>query len=231
MLTLWKKSYDQTKQHIKKQRHYFAGKGLSSQGYGFSSNQVWMWELDYKESWVLNNWGFWTVALEKTLESPLDWKEIKPVNPKGNQSWIFIGTTNAEAEIPILCPPDAKSWLTGKDPNAGKDWRWEEKETPENEMVGWRHRLNGPEFEQAPRVGDGQGSLACCSPWCYKELDTTEWLNWSELMKEIKDDTYRWRDILCSWVGRINIMKIDYATKCSLQIHCDPLSNYQWHFP
>ena len=122
-----KKGYDQTRHHIKKQRHYFASKGLSSQKYGFSSNHVQMWELDYKESWVLKNWCFWTVVLEKTPESPLDSKEIQPVHPKGNQSWIFIGKTNVEAETPILWPPDVKTWLIWKDPDTGKDWRQEEK--------------------------------------------------------------------------------------------------------
>ena len=121
-LTPWKESYDQPRQHIKKQRHYFASKGLSSEGYGFSSSHVWMWELDYKESWAQKNWCFWTVVLEKTLESPLDCKEIQPVHPKGNQSWIFIGRTD-EAETPTLWPPDANSWSIWKDPDAGKDWR------------------------------------------------------------------------------------------------------------
>ena len=122
MLTHWKESYDQPRQHIKKQRHYFANKGLSSQGYGFSSSHVWMWQSDYKESWVPKNWGFWTVVLEKTLESPLDCKEIQPVHPKGKQSWVFTGRTDVEAETPVLWLPDAKSWLIGKDPDAGKDW-------------------------------------------------------------------------------------------------------------
>ena len=117
----WKESYDQPRQHIKKHWHYFANKGLSSQSYGFSSSHVWMWELDYKESWVPKNWCFWTVVLEKTLESPLDCKEIQQVHPKGDQSWVFIGRTDVEAETPILPPPDAKSWLIWKDPNAGKD--------------------------------------------------------------------------------------------------------------
>ena len=176
MLAPWKKSYDQLRQHIKKQRHYFANKDPSSQSYGFSSSHVWMWELDYKESWVPKNWCFWTVVLEKTLERTLDCKEIKPVHPKGNQSWIFIGRTDAEAETLILWPPDAKNWLTGKDPDAGKDWRREEKGM--TEMVGRHHWLDGHEFEQAPEVGDGQGSLACFSPWGCKESDTTELLNW-----------------------------------------------------
>ena len=113
----------------------------------FSSSHVCMWELDYKESWAQKNWCFWTVELENILESPLDCKEIKPVNPQGNQSWIFIGRTDAEAETPILWPPDAKNWLTGKDPDAGKDWRWEEKGMTKDEIVGWHHQLDGHEFE------------------------------------------------------------------------------------
>ena len=134
-----------------------------------------MWELDYKESWVLKNWCFQIVVLGKTLESPLDCKEIQPVNPKGNQSWIFIGSTDAEALK--LWPVDAKSWLIGKDPDAGKDWRQEEKGTTEDEMVGWHHWPNGHEFEQALWTGE-QGSLVCCSPWDLKESATTEQLNW-----------------------------------------------------
>ena len=140
MLAPWKKSFDQPRQHIKKQRHYFANKGLSSQRYGISSSHVWMWELDYKESWALKNWCFWAVVLEKTLKSPLDCKEIQPVHPKGNQSWTFIGKTDAEAEALVLWPPDGKNWLIWKDPDAGKDWRQEEKGTTEDEMVGWHHR-------------------------------------------------------------------------------------------
>ena len=154
---------DQPRQHFKKERHYFANKGPSSQGYGFSSGHVWMWELHCKESWAPKNWCFWTVMLEKTLESPLGCKEIQPVHPKGNQSWIIFG--RAEAEAPVLWPPDVKSWLIWKDPDAGKDWRQEEKRMTEDEMVGWHHRLNGHEFESTPGVGDGQGGLACCSPW------------------------------------------------------------------
>ena len=125
MLDPWKKSYDQPRQHAKKQRHYFANKGPSSQGYGFFRSHVWMWELDCEESWALKNWCFWTVVLEKTLESPLDCKEIQPVHPKGNQSWIFTGRTDAEAETPILWPPDVKNWLIWKGPDSGKNWRWE----------------------------------------------------------------------------------------------------------
>ena len=142
--------------------------------YGFSSSHVWMWEWDYRESWALKNWCFWTVVLEKTLESPLDCKEIKLVNSKRNQSWIFIGRTDAEAEAPVLGPPGSKSRLIRKDPNPGKDWRQEEKRMTEDEMVGWHHWLNGREFEWTLGVGDGQGGLACCSSWGRKELDTTE---------------------------------------------------------
>ena len=146
MLTPWKESYDQPRQHIQKQRHYFANKGPSSLGYDFSSGHVWMWELDYKESWVLENWCFWIVGLAKPLESPLGCKKIEPVNPKGNQSWVFIGRTDVEAETPKLWLPDVKGWLIGKDPDAGKDWGQEEKGTTEDEMVGWHHRLNGRGF-------------------------------------------------------------------------------------
>ena len=141
-----KKSFDQPRQHIKKQRHYFVDKGPSSQSYGFPSSHVWMWELDYKESWAPKNWCFWTVVLEKTLKSLLDCEGIQPVHPKGNQSWVFIGKTDVEAETPILWSLDVKSWLIGKDPDAGKDWGQEEKGTTEDEMVGWHHWLYGHEF-------------------------------------------------------------------------------------
>ena len=152
--------------------------GPSSQSYGFSSSHIWMWEWTIKKAGMLKNWCFWTVVLEKTLEKPLDCKEIKkPVNPKGNQSWIFIGRTDAEDEALVLWPPDAKNWCIGKDPGAGKDWRQEEKGTTEDEMVGWHHQLDGHECKQAPGVGDGQGGLACCSSRGLKESDTTEWLN------------------------------------------------------
>ena len=139
-----------------------------------------MWELDHKESWALKNWRFWTVVLEKILDSPLDSQEIQPVNPKGNQSWIFIGRTDAEAETLILWPHDAKNWLFRKDPDAGKNWRHEEKGMTEDEMVGWHHWLDGHEFEQAPGDGDGQGSPACCSPRGCKQSDMTEQLNWTD---------------------------------------------------
>ena len=132
---------------------------------------------DYKESWTPKIRYFWTVVLEKTLESPLDCKEIQPVHPKGNKSWMFIGRTDAEAENPILWQPNVTSQLIGKDPDAGKDWR-HKKGTTKDEIVGWHHRLNGHESEWTPGVGDGQGDLVCCSPWGLKESDTTEWLNW-----------------------------------------------------
>ena len=147
---------------------------------GFPSSHVWMWVLDHKEGWALKNWCFWTVVLEKTLESPLDCKEIQPVPPK-DQSWVFIGRTDAEAEAPILWPPDVKNWLIWKDPDAGKDWRQEEKGMTEGEMVGCYHRLDGHESEWTPAVGDGQGDLAFCNSWGRKELDTTERLNWTQL--------------------------------------------------
>ena len=134
-----------------------------------------------KESWALKNWCFWPVLLEKTLESPLDSKEIQSVHPKRNQSWIFIGRTDAEAEPRILWAPDVKNWLIGKDPDVGKDWRQEEKGMTEDEMVGWHHRLDGHEFESTPGVGDRQGGRMCCSPWGRKESDTTERRNWTEL--------------------------------------------------
>ena len=150
-----------------------------------------MWELDYKESWALKNWCSLTVVLEKTLESPLDCKEIQPVHLKGDQSWLFIGKTDTEAETPILWPSDAKNWLIGKDLVAGKDWKPEEKGTTEDEMVGWHHWLDGDEFEQVLGVGEGQGSLPWCSPWGCKESNMTEWLNWTELHYKVHN-LYIW---------------------------------------
>ena len=164
-----------------KQRHYFVNKGPSSQGYGFSSSHVWTWELDYKESWAPKNWCFWTVVLEKTLESPLDCKEIQSVHHKGDQSWVFIARTDVEAKTLILWPPDAKSWLFWKNADAGKDWGLEEMGTTEDEIVGWHHWLNGHEFGWTPGVDDGQGGLACCGSWGRKESDMTEWPNWAGL--------------------------------------------------
>ena len=140
-----------------------------------------MWELDCEESWVLKNWCFWTVVLEKTLESSLDSKEIQPVHSKGDQSWVFFGKNDAKAETPILWPPHAKSWFIGKDPDAGRDWRKEEKGTVEDEMAGWHHWFDGHEFEWTLGVRDGQGGLTCFDSWARKESDTTEQLNWTEL--------------------------------------------------
>ena len=176
----WKESYDKLRQHIKKQRHNFANKGLYSQSYGFSSSHVLMWELDHKEGWAPKNWCFQTVVLGETLE---DSKEFKPVNPKGNQPWLCIERTDVEAGAPILWPPDVKSWLIWKDPDVGIDWRQEEKGTTEDEMIGWHHRLDGHEFEPSLGDGEGQGSLVCCSPWGCKESDMTEQLNWLKSRK------------------------------------------------
>ena len=181
----WKKSYDTPRQHIKKQRHLFADKGASSQSYGFSSHHVQMWELDHKEGWVLKNWCFWTVVLEKTLESPLDCKEIKPVSPHGNQLWISIGRTDAKAEAPVLWPCDVKRQLIGKDADAGQDWRQEEKGTIEDEMVEWHHWLNGHEFEQIPGDSEGQGSLVCCSPTVPEVTESQTLSSWTTTTKKI----------------------------------------------
>ena len=170
-LTPCKNGYDQPRNCIIMQRHYFVNKDLSSQSYAFSTSHVWMWQLNHKEGWVSKNWYFRTVVLEKTLKSPLDGKKIKPVNPKGNHPWIFVGRTDVEAEASILWPLDAKNWFIWKDPDAGKDWKWEEKGMTEDEMVGWHHRLNRHEFEQGPADGERKGSLACCSAWDHKELD------------------------------------------------------------
>ena len=187
-----KESYDQPRQHIKKQRYYFANKGPSRQGYGFSSGHVWMWEFDCEKSWALKNWCFWSVVLEKTLASPWNCKEIQPVHPKGNQSWVFTGKTDVEAETPILWPPDVKSWLTWKDPDAGKDWGQEEKEMTEDEMVGWYHRLKRHGFGWTLGVGDGQEGLACCASWGCEQSDTIEWLNWTD------------------WVGPVSHTRVEY---------------------
>ena len=177
MLTPWKESYDQPRQHIKKQRYYSTNKGPSSQGYGFSSGHVWMWELDSKESWVLNNWCFWTVVLE-TLESPLDWKEVQSVNPRDNQSWTVIGSTDAEAETAILWPPHVKSWLIGKDLDAGRDWGQEEKGMTDDEMAGWHHGLDGQESEWT--LGVGVGGLVCWDSWSRRVgHDWVTELNWT----------------------------------------------------
>ena len=178
MLAHFKESCDKSIQFFKKQRHYFAENVQYNQSYDFSSCNVWMWQLHHKEWWAMKNWWLWTVVLDKTLESPFKYKEIKPVNPEGNQSWIFIGRTDAEAETSVVWPPDLKKWLIWKDPDPGKDWRQEEKRTTEDEMVGWHHRCDGLEFEQTLVIGDGQGSQFCCCPWDCKKSDTTELLNW-----------------------------------------------------
>ena len=179
---------------IKKQRCYFANKGLSGQGCGFSSSHVWMWELDYKESWAPKNWCFWTVMLEKTLESPLYYKEIQPVHPKGDQSWVFIGGTDVEAKTLILWSLHEKSSLIWKDRDAGKDWGQEEKGTTEDEMVGWHHRLDGHGFVWTLGVGDGQGGLECCNSWGRRVgHDWATELNWTEHINE--RDRYKY-DIL-----------------------------------
>ena len=174
------------RQHIKKQRHYFANKGPSSQGYGFSSGHVSMWELDYKESWALKYWCFRTVVLEKTLESPLDCKEIQPVHSEGDQSWVFFGRNDAIAETPVVRPPHVKSWLIGKDSVAGRGWGQKEKGMTEDEMAGWHHWLDGHEFEWPQGDGDEQQGLACCDSWVCKESNMTERLNWEWLGSSVE---------------------------------------------
>ena len=178
MLTPWKESYHQPRQHIKKQRHYFANKGPSSQGYGFSSGHVWMWELDYEESWAPKNWCFWTVVLEKTLE------RVPWTARRSNQSWVFTVRTDVEAETPILCLPDAKSWLIWKDPDAGKDWRQEEKGTTEDEMVGWLHQLDGHWVWANSRSWWGTGK-----PGVLQSMGSQSWIrlsNWTEQNNKFK---------------------------------------------
>ena len=152
-------------------------------GCGFSCGHVWMWEFDCEEGWAPKNWCFWIVVLEKTLESPLDCKEIQPVHSEGDQPWVFFGKNDVKGETPVLWPPHVKSWVIRKDSDAGRDWGQEEKGTTEDEMAGWHHQLDGHEFEWTPGIGDGQGGLACCSSWGRKELDTTERLNWTEQRK------------------------------------------------
>ena len=172
-----------------------------------------MWELNCEESWAPKNWCFWTVVLERTFENPLDCKEIQPVHPKGDQSWVFIGRTDAEAETPVLWPPHAKSWLIGKDPDTGKDWAQEEKRTTEDEMVGWHHCLDGHGFGWTPGVGDGQGGLACCGSWGRKESDTSEWLNWlTWLCCELVISIHITESLLCT-----------PETNTTLLINCTPM--------
>ena len=185
MLAPWKKSYDQPRQ-ILKSGDIFCQQRSIQPSYGFSSGHVQMWELDHKESWALKNWCFWTVLLQKTLESPLDCKEIQPVHSEGDQPWDFFGRNNAKAETLVLWPPHAKSWLIGKDSDAERDWGQEELGTTEDEMATWHHWLNEREFEWTPGVDDGQGGLAYCNSGGRKESDTTEVLNWTEGKRSIQ---------------------------------------------
>ena len=192
----WKESYDQPRQHIKSQRHYFSNRSPSSQGYGFPSGHEWMWELDYKESWVPKNWCFWTVVLEKTLESPLDCKEIQPVHPKG-QSWVFIGRTDVEAETPIFWPLDVESWFIWKDPDAGKDWGQEEKGMTEDEMVGWHHWHNGHGFGWTLGVGDGPRASV------HGVAKSWTWLSdWTELTVYQSLSSPHNENVILNWVLR-----------------------------
>ena len=167
-LAPWAESYDKLRQCMKKQRRHFADKVPYCQSYGFSCSLLWMWELDHKEDWVVKNWCSWVVAPEKTLESPLDFKEINSVNPKRNQPWIILGRTDAEAESPILWPPDVKNWLIGKYPNFLKDWRQKEKGSAEDRKVGWHHWLNGHEVEQILGDSGRQRNLERCSSWTHR---------------------------------------------------------------
>ena len=197
---------------IQKQRHYFANKGPSSQGYSFSSGHVWMWELDCEESWLPKNWCFWTVVLGNTLESPLDCKEIQSVHSKGYQPWVFFGRNDAKAETPVLWPPHAKSWLIGKDSDAGRDWRQDEKGTTEDEMAGWHHWLDECESEWTPGAGYRKGGLACCNSWVCKELDMPDrlnWLNW----------TMTQQSHCLAYTPRIPELKETRVPQCSSQ-HC-----------
>ena len=197
-----------------------------SQSYSFSSSHVWIWELDHKEGWISKKWCFWTVVLEKTLESPLDCKETKPVNPKGNQFWIFIGMTDAEAEAPILRPPDANSWFIGKDLDFGKDGWQEEKGMTENAMIWCHHWPNGHEFEQAPGDDEGQGSPACCSPWGRKESNMTEWLNNNNDTREDRLLYSKFTDLNVDHIQRYSSRWYIKLTITDINAKQPPLSQY-----
>ena len=185
-----------------------------------------MWELDCEEGWALKNWCFWTVVLEKTLKSPLDCKEIQPVHSKGDQPWDFFGRNYAKAETPVLWLPHAKSWLIGKDSDAGRDWGQEEKGTTEDEMDGWHHRLNGQEFEWTPGVGDGQGGLACCSSWGCKESDMTEQLNWISFTMHLCTGSRKPPKI------DVIVTKVYCLTNGSLEgVRIDFINEFWFHFP
>ena len=191
------KSYDKPRQYIKMQRYHLANNDLQVKAVVFPVVTYGCWELGHKEGRVPKNWCFWTVVLKTTLESPLNCKEIKPVNPKGNQSWIFTGRIDVEAEVPTLWPPDVKRWkLTGKDPDTGKDWGQEKKGVAGDEMVRWHHRLNGHEYEQTLGDSEGQGSLVCSSPWGLKELDMIKWVN-------INSHRTLWHFWTCQYTGKI----------------------------
>ena len=176
-LLLGRKAVSNLDSMLKKQRHHFANKGPHSQSYGLSNGHVWMWVLDHKGDWAPKNWCFWTVVLEKTPENPLDCREIKLVNLKGNQPWIHIGRTDAEAEALVFWSPAVKNWQIWEDPDAEKDWGQEKKRVSEDEMAGWHNQCNGLELGQTLGDGEGQGGLTCCSPWGLKESDRTGWLN------------------------------------------------------
>ena len=198
-LLLARKAMTNLNSVFKKQRYHFDGKGLYSKNYGFSGSHVLMWELDHKERWVTKNWCFWTVMLEKILKSPLDNKEIKPVNPKGNQPWIFIGRTDTEDEDPVLWPPDAKNWLIGKNFDARKDWGKEEKRTTEDEMFGCCHWLSGHEFEQTSGDNEGQWSLCTAGHGVAKEAMSRTWLSdWTAATNTVKS-SFRYRSVLQPW--------------------------------
>ena len=182
MLDTWNKSYHQLRKHIKNQRHSFANKGSSSQSYGFSSSHIWIWKLYHKEGWAPKNWCFWTVVLETTFEIPLDCKEVKPVNSKGNQPWIFIGRADPEAKAPTLWPPDAKTWLIGKDLHAGKIWRQEEKGMTEEEMVEWHHQLDGMSLSKLWELVMGREASGAAVHGVSKSwTQPSDWTDWTRI--------------------------------------------------